>query len=668
MCGITALFSKRKGLFLSSLKKMNEQIKHRGPDDEGYVLLPNWPLKAAIFGGASTPAQVFKAEIPHAPCSVIPQELNWNKYSAALGHNRLSILDLSEKGHQPMSTEDSRYWITYNGEVYNYIEIRKQLKAQGVSFFSDTDTEVVLKSYSQWGLKALDRFNGMFAFVIYDRKTNEIFAARDRFGIKPLYFWKSKTEECLAFGSEIKQFHTLPTPLNQINGQVAYDYLHWGLFDHNQHSFFKEIQQLRGGHFLHLSLDKLHQEPKSKPWYTLPKESYSKSFKSASTEFLSLFEDSIKLRLRSDVSVGSCLSGGLDSSSIVCLADQLLTNNGSKKIDQLTFSACSHEKRFDEKEFMDEVTRSTQTVPKYVYPRFEDLISQLPQIIWHQDIPFASTSVFAQWEIYHLVKQNNIKVMLDGQGADEQLGGYSLFFAPHFADLFKMLRWKTLFNEIKSSKSIHQLPSPLLSLFSQICPIAIKQPLRWLFNKQSTLSSSWINTKLLNAQKRDPFSKPTHEKSISHNISYAQIMDHNLPMLLHYEDRNSMAHSVEARTPFIDYRLVEFLLSLPNEYKIANGQTKKVLRDSMEGILPKKIQSRNSKLAFATPEEIWVRNEQPEKFRQLLRKAVEQSKGIISPQAIAMGDNIISGKQPFNFQLWRIICFGEWMEKFSVTT
>jgi asparagine synthase (glutamine-hydrolysing) len=661
MCGIAALFAKKLTTETAeAIIAMASAVRHRGPDDEGFAIFGGHSDDPQIFGGDDTPPDVYAATFPYSPRQPRNRK-NQKNTIAALGHRRLAILDLSAAGHQPMCTPDRRFWITFNGEIYNYIEIRKDLDALGYKFQTQTDTEVILAAYQTWGAKALSHFNGMFAFVIYDAFEHTLFAARDRFGVKPLYYWKSP-QGSIAFASEIKQFTVLPGWKAVMDGQMAYDFLNWGTKNHTPETLFAGVLQLPPGHYLELRSHDLALPLRPQRWYQLTPSPFTGTMEEAAVEFRHLFTDAIKLRLRSDVPVGSCLSGGLDSSSIVCIANALLRETDAAE-KQRTFIASSDVKRFDETDFAKIVVDHTQVNAHYVTPSLSHLFHICSDLIWHQDEPFVSTSQFAQWSVFELIKQHDVKVVLDGQGSDEQLAGYHGFFGNRFFDLFVDLKWKILLDEMRLSKQMHPGLQPIPLLFNKLTPDFMRQHVRkWL--GKTTQHSGWFDHKKLGANGKDPLWKDSHRTVYDQSLQ--QIHRSSLPMLLHYEDRNSMAHSVESRTPFLDYRLVEFILGLPSEFKISQGWTKRVLRESMKGVLPEKIRTRIDKLGFVTAEEEWVRKEASAKFRQAVKEAVDAAQGIIHPSVFEATEKIINGKQPFNFLLWRLIAFGEWIKRFSV--
>lgn len=664
MCGIAAIFSFNESANLGHIEAMTDIIRDRGPDDEGFVFFHDEMTQVTHLGGKDTPADVYQANYTYTPreafTGVVP-----NLTFAAMGHRRLSIIDLSPTGHQPMCTADSRYWIVYNGEVYNHIELRQELEILGYCFHSHCDTEVILNAYRHWGGDCLHRFNGMFAFIIFDRIERKVFVARDRFGVKPLYYWISPSG-FLAIASEIKQFTVLADWRAKLNGQRVYDFLNWGIFDHTRETLFAEVLQICGGEYAECGIENLKQGLPVTRWYNLKSQEFQGSYEDAAITFRHLLCDSVRLRLRADVSVGSCLSGGLDSSSIVCIVNDILRAQSLNSL-QKTFSACALEKRFDEREFIDEVVKTTGVEAHYTYPSVDDLFDTVDAITWHQDEPFGSTSIYAQWHVFKLAAENGVKVMLDGQGADEQLAGYHVFFTPRLLGLFKSLHWLALWQEIQATKKLHGYGAiaSLQSIAYYLIPEMLRQPARRILGKTHT-APDWLDLNRLGATPLNPLQDVLDvQMNAIANLSYAQLTATNLPMLLHWEDRNSMAHSVESRVPFLDYRLVEFVLGLPDEFKLSKGITKRVLRSGMKDILPERIRLRMDKMGFVTPEEVWVR-EHPEQFRTALKSALDVSQGILNLSAMHKLERIIAGEEPFSFLAWRLISFGRWIKIFKV--
>lgn len=649
---------------------MCDAVRHRGPDDEGYLLLRGADADACTLGGHDTPAECYDAPYPYAPTRT---EGNMPGF-LALGHRRLSIVDVSPAGHQPMSYADDALWLVFNGEIYNYLELRRELAALDHQFRTGTDTEVILAAYRQWGRECLSRFNGMWAFVLVDRARGTVLVARDRWAIKPLYYWVAPAGY-VAFASEIKQFAVLPGWSARINGQRAYDFLNWRVTDHTEETLFQGVRQLRGGEYFETSWRPLAAgQPlpftaggplPTTRWYTPSPTAFSGSFEDAAERFRELLIDSVRLRLRADVPVGSCLSGGLDSSSIVCAMDDLLMQRGGGV--QKTFSACSSDPRFDEREYMEDVIRVTKVEPHFVYPEMDGAFDELEQLVWHQDEPFSSTSVYAQWNVFRLARQNGVVVMLDGQGADEQLAGYHTFFAPLFAGLLASGRIGSLISEVRAAERIHGYSG--FAAVRQMAAMLIPPVLRGAAMRvgaRTQLSPGWLDVEALGAVPSDPFGARGARTSSVRALSLAQLTSTNLQMLLHWEDRDSMAHSIESRIPFLDYRLVEFVLGLPTEHKISQGVTKRVLREGMRGVLPESVRGRMDKMGFLTAEQAWVREKAPARFRTALADAMPHTRGIIRPLAVGKLDRIISGAEPWEPFAWRMISFGTWMKRFQV--
>jgi asparagine synthase (glutamine-hydrolysing) len=673
MCGISGFFSITPQP-ARLVEQMTGLIRHRGPDDEGFALFGALGDSPQVCGGLDTPADAYRADIHYAPKEPV-SKLADHSVTLALGHRRLSIVDLSPLGHQPMSYADGRYWIVYNGEVYNHIELRAELELLGHRFVSHSDTEVILAAYCEWGKECLSRFNGMFAFMIYDREQRRLFVARDRFGVKPLYYRVS--EDGIAFASEIKQFTVLPQWRAQMNGQRVYDFLNWGITDHTDETLFAGVFQLRGGQALELDLQAItegrqrYAAGKRLPvysWYRLAPRPFTGTLQEAAQQFRDKLTDAVRLRLRADVPVGSCLSGGLDSSSIVCLVNRLLREQSAHEL-QKTFSACTDVAKFDERKWIDIVVDATGVDAHYVYPSLGGLFGEAPAITWHQDEPFGSTSIYAQWNVFRLAAEQQVKVMLDGQGADEQLAGYHGFFGPHLAALFRTLRWAELLKEASAMRRLHgySYKTAAAYLANYTLPEQIKNRLRRIAGRAET-APAWLDIDRLQCDAANPFrAAGAAEARTVQGLSIAQLTASNLQMLLHWEDRDSMGHSIESRVPFLDYRLVEFVLGLPDEFKLSGGMTKRVLREGMSGILPDAIRDRTDKLGFVTPEETWLRESAPDLFREKVNAAVEASGGILRKAEVnKMLEDMIGGRARFSYLPWRLISFGEWKKQFSV--
>jgi asparagine synthase (glutamine-hydrolysing) len=611
---------------------MTNLARHRGPDDEGYLLVGEPGSAPELLGGPDTPPEAYRSTAPFAPSSVI--DGRDRPVTMAFGHRRLSIIDLSVLGHQPMSTPDRRYWLVYNGEIYNYRELANELAGLGYQFTSHCDSEVILAAYATWGRASLARLNGMFAFAIYDALERTVFLARDRFGIKPLYYWVSP-RQALAFASEIKQFTAMPGWSARLNAARASEFLATGLTDNGDQTMFAGVYHLLPGHCATVAVHRVPVDGDGRipttQWYHLEAAPFRGSFEDAAAQCRGLLLDSVKLQLRADVPVGSCLSGGLDSSSVVCLINRELRFQGAAGL-QKTFSARAADRVFDESPWIDEVVKATGVDAHAVVPTPEQLEEAIPQLAWHQDEPIASTSFFAEWCVYKLVRQAGVTVMLDGQGADEAFAGYHSFFAPYLASLVRDGRLALARREMTAFKRRHGYGEMM----------ALRGIIRVL---------------LLS---RDPqFASVTA-------LSYAQLTRTNLQMMLRSADRSSMAHSVESRVPFLDHRLVEFALGLPAEFKIGGGVTKRVLRAAMSGVLPDRIRDRVDKIGFETPESQWLTGERRVWFRSQLEQAVEISNRLVPASTLIRMDAMARGTRPFDREPWRAISLGQWMRAFAV--
>ncbi len=549
MCGISGIINKNGSKVRSDeIQKINDLIAHRGPDDEGFYFEKNF----------------------------------------AFGHRRLSVLDLSSDGHQPMYYLD-KYVITYNGEIYNYLEIKEELILNGYTFYSHTDTEVILASYDKWGIDCVNRFNGMWAFTIYDKEKEILFCSRDRFGVKPFYY--TEVDGKFIFGSEIKQLLEFYEE-RFVNQKILMDYLIIGYENHTNETFFENIYMLEQSHSLVYNLGT--NSFNIKRYYDIAEKSICLN----ENDSIELYKDqlyrAIYLRLRSDVKVGTCLSGGLDSSSIAGIA----AVEYQKKSNQIltAIHAKSTEKQSDESLFANEVSEYCNLDLKIVEPSSEDFINAIDEVVYTQEEPFGGLSIFMQYFIMQKAKETGCSVMLDGQGGDETLLGYERYYPAYLKSLsfFDML--KGFFNSSKNSKlSFKQLLQ--YSVYFTNARIRIKR----LKNKNSFIKKEYL----------DMISSTAVEKNSScylniFNLQYNEIYKTQMPHLLKYEDKNSMRHSVETRLPFIDYNVLETAVSIESNYKIKDGWTKYILRKVVNDILPSSVVWRKSKLGFEAPTKSWI--------------------------------------------------------------
>lgn len=663
MCGIGGFITPRWHS-ASVIEDMISSITHRGPDDEGYFLLPADGGSPVCCGGQSTQKDAYSLDAAFAPAGDIKSSSEM-RAMLALGHRRLSILDLSPIGHQPMCSPDRRYWIVYNGEIYNFIELRQELEAKGYSFISHTDTEVILAAYAQWGQECLHRFNGMWAFAIYDTHNQDVFLARDRFGVKPLYFWMAP-DHTFCFGSEIKQFTAFPGWTPRINPDRVRDFLVFGITDHTDETMFKGVNQIPGGHFLRLPVGVNRLSENSGvhliKWYKLDPKPFVGKYEDAVKQYRSLFEQAVELRLRADVPIGTGLSGGLDSSAIVCQMNNVLRKLGRHEI-QNTFSACASDERFDERKWIAVVAKHTSVKTNFVFPTVRGLFDELSDVVWHHDEPFHATSVYAEWCVFKEVGAGQVKVTLDGHGADEILAGYHSFLFFNLVGLVKDFHLFQVVKEIAAMKQRfkYSWAKSLLKILVYNFPKKVVEYLR-VWDQTSRLD--WLNIELLNTESRHLLFNESHT-GIRQN-SMMQVLFTSLPHQLHWADRDSMAHSIEMRVPYLDYRLVEFVVSCPDIYKVQNGITKRMHRDAMSDTLPREIAERADKIGFATPESLWVQESSRDEFFKAVQDAVVQSKGLLNARSVEIAREIIYGNRKYDGIVWRWICFGAWMKRFNV--
>lgn len=608
MCGIAGIYNFNKQKVLpEQINAMLEQIKHRGPDDEGVLIDEN----------------------------------------IGLGFVRLSIIDLSDAGHQPKSSADGRYSIIFNGEIYNYIELREELRKEGIKFTTQTDTEVLLNAYIFWGEKCLDKFNGMWAFAIYDKVEKSIFASRDRFGVKPFYYLH--TEDQFAFCSEIPPLLSFLKGKPKPDHQRIFDYLVFNRTDQNEYTFFEGIKKLQHGTNLRIKEDSV----KIYKWYNLwEKVKAAQGFKSAD-EFKDSFIDSVKLRLRSDVPVGVCLSGGIDSSSIVSSLLRELKFQGLN-----TFSAVYKKGQTgDESSFID-LYRGEVPFMHYTTPDADSLLADIKNFVRCHAEPIPSTSPYAQFKVMELAHKK-VTVTMDGQGADEHLAGYHYFFGFYFKDLLLRFKWFTLIKEAVKYFNIHKsiygfktfLYFLLPSYFKTKSSVGMKNYLTADFKEKYSKDNGIVS---------NLYASRTMEEALLNHFEY------KLEHLLKWEDRNSMWFSIEARVPFLDYRLVENSLATGSNWKIRNGVTKFILRESMKNILPEKIRTRQDKVGFGTPQEEWFKTKiWQDTISEILNSKSFASRKIVDVEkAKKQFKSYLSGENKFAKEIWKWIHLELWFREY----
>ncbi len=658
MCGITGYFSSEvadKRVIVS----LTNSIKHRGPDDEGYFLFNTKEDCYEIAGGKDTPEGVYKSNLSFAPKKDL-SDVNGN-FNLLLGHRRLSIIDPTPSGHQPMCNDDGKIWIVFNGEIYNYIEIREELKAKGYEFKTTCDTEVIIKAYEEWGVDCLSKFNGMWAFVILDMNKRLLFGSRDRCGVKPLFYYYRDSKN-FTFASEIKALLTLPFYAKEINEIAVFDYLVSGLEEYESESMFKNIMELRPAHYFTFHLD--NQNFTIQKYYNLSYHSDFETFNEIKVKdyienIRSLILDAVKIRLRSDVPVGTCLSGGLDSSTIVCIIDSFLKKERIEQVGlkQKVFTACYKDSPIDESKWAGIVAKSTNVDWFQTNPTGDDLIKDLEDLVYYQDIPFGSTSIYAQYRVIKLAKENGVKVLLDGQGGDELFAGYHTYYKIFLAELIKNGYFNVAFNEFNSLKD--KMNIPILSVIKNLINPYMPDFSKFFLGRLKYRELKYLNGSFLRRHKDRVLLEGSSNNLNEFLCKHMTYM--NLKTLLRYEDRNSMRFSLEARTPFADdINLIEYVFQIPSIYKIHNGWTKYLLRESTKDILPEEIRWRKDKIGFATPEEDWMKGRM-DVFKTYLSEDLQSFLHVKKSDF----DGMINSKDVGLIRFaWRMINLSLWYKKF----
>lgn len=629
MCGISGIVNlDGSPVVRDVVNAMTRAIAHRGPDDEG----------------------------------------TWFGSGVGLGHRRLSIIDLSSAGHQPMTNEDGTLWITYNGEVYNAADLRPELERAGHVFCSKTDTEVILHAYEEWGPQCLARFNGMFAFAIWNERERTLFAARDQFGIKPFFYHFNGRQ--FAFGSEIKALFKCPEVPRRPNLDVGFDYLAEGYLERGHETFFEGILQLAPGHALSLDgrILRIFQYYKVDPEQKIDVENHHEVLE----RFRDLLQESVALRFVSDVTVATNLSGGLDSTALVSLAIRHLTATGGE-LPHHTFSACFDAAALDERPFIEQVSAELPLERHYVFPAQERLLEQIEEQTVRQDQPVMSAAMIAKGEVMRLARDTGIKVVLEGQGADEYLCGYTAAARWAVADLLHCRRWLSAANQFRHFQRTQQHPwvDSLTGVLDVAYPrvtatLGIRQRLRGLRRTYSARQGyPWLGNDFQSHRRASEL--PRLARGELDNYCMRGLYERHLPFYLRCDDHNAMAFGVEAREPFLDHRLVEFVMALPGQYRINNGMSKWILRESLRGIVPESIRTYPGKRPFPTPQLEWLRGPEQKSIIGMFMSLRFRKRSLWSAQgaldavrALANGDDSKSNL------VWRLINYETWLRCFGL--
>lgn len=622
MCGIAG------GIWQANNQQVSKRLaaavasmRLRGPNDQGYDL--------------------------HAIADVV----------VGLGHARLSIIDLSYAGHQPMYSADKRLGLVFNGEIYNYRELRSELVDLGYKFVSDSDTEVLLAAWQHWGRDCLSKLVGMFAFVIFDRKHNQLICVRDAFGIKPLFY--SVENGDFLFGSDIAAIKSLKIEKAELDWQRSYDYLTHGDYDSSPRSFFAGVTHLMPGHMLEVDLNCRRIIQPIAWWQPAIIEKNDISFVDATHTLREKFLNNIRLHMHSDVPLGSALSGGVDSSAIVCAMRYL-----EPDMPIHTFSYVAKDSNVSEELWIDKVNQYVGAIPHKIVASYQDLASDLDNMIQAQGEPFGGSSIYAQYKVYKLAKENGIIVTLDGQGADELLAGYQGYPGKRVKSLIDGHRYLDAANFLInwSRWPNRDFTHGLKLAIAEMVQGKTYDVLRELNGMKKM--PNWLNGKVLQESgvvigyPRRISSVKEKERCLMGGLAFS-LTAGSLPGLLRHGDRSSMHFSVESRVPFLTVDMADFLLSLPESYLISQqGETKRIFRAAMRGIVPDEILDRRDKVGFETPEKDWLIS-----MSKVIRGSILEDANLpfLNQHAmLAEFDLIVAGKKTFSCQVWRWVNFMRW--------
>jgi asparagine synthase (glutamine-hydrolysing) len=634
MCGITGIVLKSGERNIpGTVAAMTEALAHRGPDGEGYLVSGTRGVIPCY--GARQP-EFTRKDLPYLPRQTLAS--SGEGHRLAFGHRRLAIIDVGETGHQPMCDPQGLVWITYNGEIYNYIELREELKRAGHSFQSGSDTEVIIAAYRQWGTACLQRFNGMWSFCIYDAVKRVLFASRDRLGVKPFYY--TDNPDCFAFASEQKALIKGLGMKARPRPHALREYLVNARLEREPENFFENVTELWPGHYLVYDLEEQRIFTGS---YHHLKENLNLANDHLSDEALiekvsHALEEAVRLRLRSDVEVGTCLSGGIDSSALAVLIARLNPRPLS------CFTAVFPGKPFDEGPFADIVAAQIGGKHYRTHPSLQGLREEIDALVYSQDVPIWDSSTYAQYKVMELARAHGVKVVLDGQGADELFGGYHHHFIAKWNQLYSAGRYGELLGDITASGKTFKRP---LLFYA-------KQKLKERFHFSGTNSQFFVKEFLAG-------SDPSPEKYLSdvNDQLIDDIYRTRLKSFLKCEDRCGMWHSVESRTPFSDDTgLFNLMFSIDGSRKIRNGVSKYLLREAVKPHLPREIYMRYDKKGFETPMQEWMRELRP----VLLDEIASARFGFLKKDSLRRSDPSNAGH---NKLLFRLFILSRWLKVFG---
>lgn len=624
MCGIAGIINIDNSTTRDHLSSMLKSIAHRGPDGEGIHIDGN----------------------------------------VGLAHKRLSIID-PQGGHQPMCNEDGTVWITFNGAVYNYLELRQELLQRGHKIKTYSDTEVIIHAYEEYGEKCVDKFNGMFAFVIWDRRKREIFAARDRFGVKPFYYYTDSDK--FIFASEIKAILGTGLVDKEVNYDGIKDYIVFQ-FTLGEKTLFKGIKKLNPGHWLKLDLNQGMKVTIQQYW------DLKFNYDTYHTEdyfvdnLMFLLSDATKIRLRSDVPLGSHLSGGLDSSTIVCIASSLL--EGGLK----TFTGAFNEGReYNETEYAKIVSKFANTEYHEIIPNADDFKNVLSDIIYYLDEPGAGPGVFPQYFVSKLASQH-VKVVLGGQGGDEIFMGYARYLVAYLEECIRGAIWETADKDkyaVDLNSIVPNLPllhsyKPMLQYFWKDGLFGSQAERYYRLVDRSAGMKDIFNQEVLSSYSYSPYEefKSIFDKEDVH--SYINRMTYfdmkgSLPAMLNVEDRTSMAVGLESRLPLLDYRIAELLATIPPVIKFKGGKSKALFKESIKNIIPSEVLNRKDKMGFPVPLVEWYQDSLKDYVEDILLSDRTKSRGLFNTEKI---EGLVRREGKFSRVTWGLLCLELWFRTF----
>ncbi len=610
MCGITGFYSSQSPINSSNYYPAHYLLKHRGPDDEGFAYLDG-EGKVQLAKGNDT-IRAFRSH-PHIQ--------SIEKTRLVIGQRRLSIIDLSEAGHQPFVFND--LYMVFNGELFNYKTLRTELQGLGYTFLTESDTEVVIKAYHCWGESAFNKFNGMWALVIYDHKNSQMVLSRDRFGIKPLFYHFENG--VLYFASEMKFILSMARISWQLNQNAVSTYLKDNKSSHSTTTFWQDIYELEPGHSMVLKDKKL---TKKRYWNFQPS-LVKRTPQAAFEEFTHLFEDAVRLRMQADVEVGSLLSGGLDSTTIVCTLQKLgFINKDNFK----SFSGVHDQKEFTETHYIHDTVKKTGLNAAYIKTNPKRILEDLPTLNKHIEEPFRSLAVYTQYLIYKTINNtSDVKVVINGQGADELFGGYNQQYLVLLAEYVSKLQFG------KFGKSLSFLRKHRPNTYERVYRLNFIRMVKNAFQ-----SGHYFN-----------------------QDGYNQITKSPLREYFKYDDRMSMSQGVEARAPFMDYRLVEFGLTLDTQFKVNHTTNKKIIRDYAAPLIPESVRLRKDKMGFTTPQELWQKRELKASFDHTFEKMANQKIFDIPNLNVAYQAYQKKNKGDF-YYFWRVYNLYHWCKDWGV--